>query len=69
MKRKGVVKGQTIQFHEPLDRPEGQQVEVVVEISAIEPVELEQYGIPPLLSRGVVVTNDMVNKILDELGT
>lgn len=66
MKRKGIVKGQAIEFDEPLGLPEGQAVEV--EVSAVETVDLERYGIRPLPSRGVVVTNEMVDKIRDELG-
>ena len=66
MKRKGTVKGRTIEFEEPLGLPEGQMVEV--EVRATQAVELERYGIRPLPSRGVVVTNDLVNKIRDGLG-
>lgn len=66
MKRKGTVKGQTIEFDEPLGLPEGQAVEV--EVSTVDAVDLERYGIRPLPSRGMVVTNEMVNKIRDELG-
>ena len=66
MKRRGVVKGQTIEFDEPLGLPEGQAVEV--DVSTVDVVDLEHYGIRPLPSRGVVVTNEIVNKIRDELG-
>ncbi len=66
MKRKGIVKGTTIVLEEPLGLPEGQQVEV--EVSTVDAVDLERYGIRPLPSRGVVVTNEMVNEIRDELG-
>ena len=66
MKRRGTVKGQTIEFDEPLGLPEGQQVEV--EVSSTRAVDLESYGIRPLPSRGVVVTNETVNNIRDELG-
>ena len=66
MKRRGIVKGQNIEFNEPLGLPEGQQVDV--EVSTVETVNLECYGIRPLPSRGVVVTNEMVNKIRDDLG-
>ncbi len=68
MKRKGVVKGQTIEFDEPLGLPEGQQVEVEVAVSAVEPVDLEQYGFKVIPAGGNVVTNEMVNKIRDDLG-
>ena len=66
MKRSGTVKGQTIEFDEPLGLPEGQAVEV--EVSMVAAVDLERYGIRPLPSRGVIVTNETVNKIRDELG-
>ena len=68
MKRKGVVKGQTIEFDEPLGLPEGQQVEVEVAVSAVELVDLEQYGFKVIPAGGNVVTNEMVNKIRDDLG-
>lgn len=68
MKRKGVVKGQTIEFDEPLGLPEGQQVEVEVAVSEVEPVDLEQYGFKVIPAGGNVVTNEMVNKIRDDLG-
>ena len=68
MKRKGVVKGQTIEFDEPLGLPEGQQVEVEVAVSAVEAVDLEQYGFKVIPAGGNVVTNEMVNKIRDDLG-
>ena len=68
MKRKGVVKGQTIEFDEPLGLPEGQQVEVEVAVIAVEPVDLEQYGFKVIPAGGNVVTNEMVNKIRDDLG-
>ena len=66
MKRKGVVKGQTIEFAEPLSLPEGQMVEV--EVNAVEAVDLEQYGFKVIPAGGNVVTNEMVNKIRDDLG-
>ena len=66
MKRKGIVKGQTIEFYEPLGLPEGQQVEV--EVSTAEAVDLEQYGFKVIPAGGNVVTREMVNKIRDELG-
>ena len=68
MKRKGVVKGQTIEFNEPLGLPEGQQVEVEVKVSTVEAVDLEQYGFKVIPAGGNVVTNEMVNKIRDDLG-
>ena len=66
MKRRGIVKGRTIELDEPLGLPEGQAVEV--EVSTVQAVDLEQYGFKTLPSRGVVVTNEMVNEIRDELG-
>ena len=68
MKRKGVVRGQTIEFDEPLGLPEGQQAEVEVAVSEVEPVDLEQYGFKVIPAGGNVVTNEMVNKIRDDLG-
>ena len=68
MKRKGTVKGQTIEFNEPLGLPEGQQVEVEVAVSAVEAVDLEQYGFKVIPAGGNVVTNEMINKIRDDLG-
>ena len=68
MKRRGIVKGQTIELEEPLGLPEGQQVEVEVAVSAVEAVDLEQYGFKVIPAGGNVVTNEMVNKIRDDLG-
>ena len=50
MKLRGIVKGQTIEFDEPLGLPEGQTVEA--DISAVEEVDLEQYGIKPIPDGG-----------------
>lgn len=66
MKRKGIVKGQTIELDEPLGLPEGHAVEV--EVSTIEAVDLEQYGFKPLPAGDYVVTNEMVNQWREELG-
>ena len=66
MKVKGVVKGQTIILDEPLDLPEDQQVEM--EIHPIEAVDLEQFGIKTIPPGRYIVTNEMVNKIRDDLG-
>ena len=66
MKRKGTVKGQTIEFDEPLGLPEGQAVEV--EVSTVEVIDLEQYGIRPIPLSDYVVTTEMVNEWRDELG-
>lgn len=66
MKRKGVVKGQTIVFDEALGLPEGQAVEV--EVNPVEAADLEQYGFKVIPAGGNVVTREMVNKIRDELG-
>ena len=66
MKRKGTVKGQTIEFDEPLGLPAGQQVEV--EVTPVETVDLEQYGIRPIPLSDYVVTTEMVNEWRDELG-
>ena len=46
MKRKGIVKGQTIEFDEPLGLPEGQAVEI--DIQPVEEANLERYGIKPI---------------------
>jgi hypothetical protein len=46
--------------------PEGQTVEA--DISAVEEVDLEQYGIRPIPAAGYVVTNEMVNDFREELG-
>ena len=67
MKLRGTVKGQTIEFDEPLGLPEGQQVEVEVAVSAVELVDLEQYGFKVIPAGGNVVTNEMVNRIRDDL--
>ena len=75
MKKKGKVKGQTIVFDEPLELLEGLSVDVDI-IPSTEEEEarlanremLAKYGIKPTPSRGYVVTNEMVNKIRDELG-
>ena len=66
MKRKGILKGQTIVLDEPLGLPEGLAVEVEVEVA--EKVDLEQYGFKVIPAGGNVVTNEMVNKIRDDLG-
>lgn len=66
MKRKGIVKGKTIVLDEPLSLPEGQAVEV--EVSPVEAVDLEKYGIRPLPISDYVVTTEMVNEWRDELG-
>ena len=66
MKLRGIVKGQTIEFDEPLGLLEGQTVEA--DISAVEEVDLEQYGIKPIPDGGYVVTNEMVNEFREELG-
>ena len=66
MKLRGIVKGQTIVFYQPLGLPEGQSVEA--EISMVEEVDLKQYGINPIPAGGYVVTNEMVNQFQDELG-
>ena len=66
MKRRGVIKGQTIELDEPLGLPEGQQVEV--EVSTVEAVDLEQYGFKVIPERGYTVTTEMVNQWRDELG-
>ena len=66
MKRKGIVKGQSIEFDEPLGLPEGQAVEV--EVSLAKAVDLERYGIRPLPSRDYVVTNEMVRQWREDLG-
>lgn len=67
MKLRGTVKGQTIEFDAPLGLPEGQQVEVELVVSAVELVDLEQYGFKVIPAGGNVVTNEMVNKIRDDL--
>ena len=66
MKLRGIVKGQTMEFDEPLGLPEGQTVEA--DISAVEEIDLEQYGIKPIPDGGYVVTNEMVNEFREELG-
>lgn len=66
MKLKGIVKGHTIEFDEPLGLPEGQRVEV--DVSACEAIDLEQYGIRPIPLSDYVVTTEMVNEWRDELG-
>ena len=66
MKRKGILKGQTIVLDEPLGLPEGLAVEVEVEVA--EDMDLEQYGFKVIPAGGNVVTNEMVNKIRDDLG-
>ena len=75
MKKKGRVKGQTIVFDEPLDLLEDLSVEVEITLCTEEDKArlakrelLAKYGIKPSPSRGCVVTNEMVNKIRDELG-
>ena len=66
MKRKGTVRGQAIEFDEPLGLPDGQAVEV--EVTPVEAVDLEKYGIRPLPISDYVVTTEMVNEWRDELG-
>ena len=66
MKRKGIVKGHTIELDEPLDLPDGVAVEV--DVRAVEAVNLEKYGFKPLPASGHVVTNEMVNQWREELG-
>ena len=66
MKRRGIVKGRTIELDAPLGLPEGQVVEV--EVSTVQAVDLEQYGFKPLPAGDYVVTNEMVNKWREELG-
>ena len=50
----------------PLGLPEGQVVEA--EVSPVEAVDLEQYGIRPIPFSDYVVTTEMVNEWRDELG-
>ena len=66
MKRRGIVKGQTIEFDEPLGFPEGQTVEI--EILPAGAIDLERYGIQPIPASDYVVTNAMVNEWREELG-
>ena len=66
MNLKGTVKGQAIEFDEPIGLPEGQRVEA--DISPVGEVDLERYGIKPTPISDYVVTNEMINKIRDELG-
>ena len=66
MKLRGMVKGQTMEFDEPLGLPEGQTAGA--DISAVEEVDLERYGIRPIPAAGCVVTNEMVNDLREELG-
>ena len=66
MKRRGIVKGQTIALDEPLGLPEGQTVEV--EILPAEAIDLERYGIRPIPLSDYVVTNEMVNRIRETAG-
>ena len=84
MRLKGVVKGQTIECDQPIGLVEGQRVEVEItpteETEVPRPADegeltradtrelLAKYGIRPTPSRGYVVTNDMVNRVRDELG-
>ena len=66
MKRGGTVKGQTIAFDEPFGLPEGQAVEV--EVNIVEAVDLEQYGIRSIPLSDYAVTTEMVNECRDQLG-
>ena len=66
MKRRGIVKGQTIEFDEPLGFLEGQTVEI--EILPAEAIDLERYGIQPIPASDYVVTNEMVNEWREDLG-
>ena len=66
MKRRGIVKGQTIEFDEPLGFLEGQTVEI--EILPAWAIDLERYGIQPIPASDYVVTNEMVNEWREELG-
>ncbi len=66
MKRRGIVKGRTIELDTPIGLPEGQVVEV--EVSTVQAVDLEQYGFKPLPAGDYVVTNEMVNRIRETAG-
>ncbi len=66
MKRRGIVKGRTIELDAPLGLPEGQVVEV--EVSTVQAVDLEQYGFKPLPAGDYLVTNEMVNRIRETAG-
>ncbi len=66
MKRQGIVKGQTIEFDEPIGFPEGQCVET--DIRPIGEILLERYGFKPIPAGGNPVTNEMVNELREELG-
>ncbi len=66
MKLRGVIKGQTIEFDDPIDLTEGQRVEV--DVKAVQREDLERYGIKPFPLSDYVVTNEMVNEIREELG-
>ncbi len=75
MRLRGVVKGQTIVFDEPLDLLEGLSVEV--EITPCTEADkarlakrelLAKYGIRPIPAGGNLVTNEIVNEIREELG-
>ena len=75
MKVKGVVKGQTIEFQEPLEFLEGLSVEVDITLCTDEDKErfakrelLAKYGIRPIPAGGNLVTNEIVNEIREELG-
>ena len=66
MKRRGIVKGQAIEFDEPIGLPEGQCVEI--DIWPVEGANLERYGFKPIPAGGNLVTNEMVNELREELG-
>ena len=66
MKRKGIVKGQTVECDEPLGLPEGQTV--LIEILPADAIDLERYGVRPLPLSDYVVTNEMVNEWREDLG-
>lgn len=65
MKRRGVVKGHTIEFYEPLGLPESHCVEV--EIHPVEEYALERYGFKPIPAGGNPVTNELISELREEL--
>ena len=78
MKRRGIVKGQAIEFDEPIGLRDGQSVEIdidpVEEAAPVDSGDDAAYQSPayrtfrPIPARGNLVTNEMVNELREQMG-
>ena len=78
MKRRGIVKGQAIEFDEPIGLRDGQRVEIdihpVKEAAPVDSGDDAACQSPayrtfrPIPARGNLVTNEMVNELREQMG-